>query len=139
MRTLAFFVSLLLVVSCNQQPGSQATGSETGQNGNPVIQFDTTAHDYGTLIEGEVVSFTFKFENQGDGPLLIKSASASCGCTVPNYSKEPTPPGGEGKIVVEFDTRGRVGSNHKTVSIRTNSNPPVTILDIYAEVVRDER
>ena len=138
MRLTAIFIGAFLMISCNQRAdnsGNTAAGSDTAK-GNPVITFDTTAHDYGTLIEGEIVSYTFKFSNTGDGPLVIRSAAASCGCTIPNYSKKPTPPGGKGKIVVEFDTRGKIGNNHKTISIRSNSDPSVTILNIFAEVVR---
>jgi len=141
MRPIAFLFGILLLISCQSQAekdGDNMSALEAN-TGNPVIQFDTTSHDFGTLIEGEIVSYTFKFYNNGDGPLLIKSASASCGCTVPGYSKEPTPPGDEGKVVVEFNTRGKLGTNHKTISIRSNSNPPVTILNIFAEVVRAEQ
>ena len=141
MRTLAILLGIFLVISCSQPPENNDDAGDitNAEQGNPIIRFDTTSHDYGRLIEGERVIYTFRFRNAGDGPLLIKSASASCGCTIPNYSKEPTPPGGEGKIVVEFDTRGKLGTNHKTVSIRSNSNPPLTILDIYAEVVRADQ
>lgn len=138
MRLVAILFGIILMISCHPQSGKGRNDASFTEDlkGTPAMQFDTTSHDFGSLIEGEIVSYTFKFSNKGDGPLLIKSASASCGCTVPSYSKEPTLPGDEGKIVVEFDTRGKLGTNHKTISIRSNSNPPVTILNIFAEVVR---
>ena len=140
-RISIFLMILAGLISCGERTSEkQAQDVSYGDTltGQANISFETDEHDYGTLIEGEIVSYTFLFTNNGTGPLLITSASASCGCTVPAYSKEPTAPGDKGKIVVEFDTRGKLGSNHKTVSIRSNSNPPVKILNIYAEVIRTE-
>ncbi len=140
MRLAVLVIGLFACISCTErttgnQDNIRIPDDTTGQ---AAISFEAGSHDYGTLIEGELVSYTFRFTNSGTAPLIVTSASASCGCTVPSYSKEPTPPGGQGKIVVEFDSRGRLGSNHKTIAIRSNSNPPVIILNIYAEVVRKD-
>ena len=103
----------------------------------PVFSIENIEYDFGTVNEGEIVNHTFVFRNTGKSPLVIDKATASCGCTVPSYSKEPTEPGGQGKIVVEFDSRGKLGNNHKTIAIRSNSNPAVKILNVYAEVIRE--
>ncbi|MFN4079411.1 MAG: DUF1573 domain-containing protein [Saprospiraceae bacterium] len=88
------------------------------QNG-PVMTFETTTIDYGTIDKGAEPLRKFKFTNTGNEPLIIKSAKGSCGCTVPNYSKEPIMPGESSVIEVRYDTQ-RVGAFNKTVTITTN-------------------
>src|SRR5687767_14798414 len=68
----------------------------------PVISFKTTEHDFGTINEGQVVEHTFALTNTGEAPLIIQNAQPSCGCTVPNWSKEPIPPGGTGFVKAKF-------------------------------------
>lgn len=85
------------------------------------LAFDTTKHDFGTIEEGEVVKYSYHFKNTGANPLLIYNAVASCGCTVPSYPKEPIPPGGEGDIVVEFNSNNRVGHQEKNVLVYSNA------------------
>lgn len=86
-----------------------------------IISFDDTKHDFGTITEGEKVSHAYHFKNAGTNPLLISNAVASCGCTVPSYPKEPIPPGGEGEIVVEFNSTNRVGIQNKNVLVYSNA------------------
>lgn len=85
------------------------------------IAFEHTRHNFGTIVEGEKVSHVFTFKNTGDHPLVIVQAVASCGCTVPSYSKEPVPPGGEGSVTVEFNSRNRAGHQSKNVMIYSNA------------------
>lgn len=76
--------------------------------------------DYGTVENGADGQRTFIFTNTGDKPLTISKIDASCGCTTPEYSKEPVLPGKEGKIVVKYDTR-RPGSFHKSITVYSNA------------------
>jgi hypothetical protein len=85
------------------------------------MEFTDTKHSFGTITEGEKVSHAYKFKNTGTNPLIISNAIASCGCTVPSYPKEPIPPGGEGKIVVEFNSTGRPGHQQKNVIVHSNA------------------
>jgi hypothetical protein len=71
----------------------------------PEFNFTSESFDFGAIPEGEVVEHTFTFTNTGEAPLIIQSASASCGCTVPSYSKEPVPVGGTGEIAVRFKSK----------------------------------
>jgi len=80
-------------------------------------------------------SYTFKFVNAGGADLIISSASSTCGCTVPSYSKKPLKPGEKGEIEVVFDSAGRTGSQHKSVSILTNAQPNTVRLEIEAEII----
>lgn len=100
----------------------------------PTFAFEKTTHDFGQLKEGDIVNHTFKFTNDGDAPLIIQNASASCGCTVPSYPREPIPPGGTGDIVVEFNSNRNVGVQNKTVTITANTYPSQTKLNIKSVV-----
>jgi len=80
------------------------------------VKFDKEVHDYGSMRFGADGTCTFTFTNTGKEPILIVSANASCGCTVPEYSKEPIAPGKSGTIKVTYDTK-RVGAINKTVNL----------------------
>jgi hypothetical protein len=101
----------------------------------PVMEFETTSHDFGTIVQGEKVAHTFKFKNIGGTDLIISDASATCGCTVPEYDRKPIKPGDEGKIEVVFNSAGRTGSQHKTVNVLTNAQPNTIRLEINAEII----
>lgn len=91
------------------------------EGGVPAIQFTETVHDFGVIPEdGGPVSCTFEFVNTGDAPLLILSASASCGCTRPDYPKKPVQAGKKEKVKVTYNPKGRPGEFSKNVSVRTN-------------------
>ncbi|MGW8122329.1 DUF1573 domain-containing protein [Roseivirga echinicomitans] len=87
------------------------------------FKWDNTLYNFGTIQAGEVVNYTFKFTNSGTEPLSIQSASASCGCTVPNYSRNPIAPGETGEIVVRYDSNGKVGQQSPVITIVANTNP----------------
>lgn len=102
------------------------------------MSFGEMTHDFGNIDEGDKVSHVFTFNNSGDEPLIINSAKGSCGCTVPEWPKEPIPPGGEGEIKVEFNSKGKAGKQTKTVTINANTDPNPTRLTIKAEVAKAE-
>lgn len=102
------------------------------------MAFEENVFDFGKITEGEKVSHVFKFKNTGNKPLIISNAQGSCGCTVPQYAKEPIAPGAESEMKVEFDSKGKVGSQSKTVTITANTIPAQTILTIKSEVVKLE-
>ncbi len=92
------------------------------QDRNPILTFEKTSHDFGSFPESlGSVTATFKFTNTGNAPLLITRSAASCGCTVPEYPKEPIAPGKGGEIKVTYNAQGRPGNFMKTVWIFTNS------------------
>lgn len=105
----------------------------------PRIYFDKTEHNFGRVISGELVRHSFKFTNKGQEDLILVRVSSSCGCTVPNYSKEPIKPGQKGLIEVIFDTRGRKGYQNKTVTVITNTTPNKTLLKIKANIHQPEK
>src|SRR5690606_17783266 len=89
----------------------------------PVITWDTVLYDFGEVQEGDIVRHTYSFTNTGTAPLLITQASSTCGCTVPEWPKEPIAPGSSGAITVSFNTAGRPGTQSKPVTIFANTYP----------------
>ena len=87
------------------------------------IEFDNKEYDFGEVVSGEVVKYAYKFKNTGEAPLIVENATASCGCTVPKKPTEPIAPGEEGEIYIEFNSLNRIGSQRKTVTVLTNSQP----------------
>ena len=100
----------------------------------PVMEFEAMDHDFGVVAEGQKVSYTYKLKNTGAAPLIIQSAQPSCGCTVPDWTKEPIPAGGSGYVKAEFDTKGKVGPNTKTITVTANTWPKQTTLKFKASV-----
>ena len=103
------------------------------------IKFDKLAHDFGNFPESSpVVSCTFTFTNTGDKPLVINQAVASCGCTVPEYTKDPIQPGKKGEIKVTYNGTGKFpGHFKKSITVRTNGKVEMTRL--YIEGTMDEK
>ncbi len=100
----------------------------------PAFTFATTDHDFGTIKEGDKVEYTYKFTNTGEAPLIIQNAQPSCGCTVPDWSKEPIPVGGTGFVKAEFDSNGKPNIQNKTITVTANTWPKVTTLRFKAMV-----
>ena len=81
-----------------------ATPTETVPVGTlTTISYPVTEHDFGEIMEGEKIVHEFSFKNSGSEPLVISKAQGSCGCTVPDWPREPIPVGGEGVIKVQYD------------------------------------
>jgi hypothetical protein len=109
MKKLLFFLTMLV-------------GALTAFAGEPRAEFTEVSHDFGTIKEdGGPVTHEFEFKNTGDAPLLIMYASASCGCTRPDYPKKPIEAGKKGVIKVTFLPENRPGEFNKTITVRTNS------------------
>jgi hypothetical protein len=100
----------------------------------PVAAFAVVEHDFGTVPEGPKVVYEYKVKNTGQAPLIIQNAQPSCGCTVPNWTKEPIPVGGTGFVKAEFDTNGKQGVQNKTITVTANTWPKVTTLRFKAMV-----
>ena len=86
------------------------------------------------MLQGEQVSYTFKFKNVGNAPLIVSNIEKTCGCTSPDFSKEPIKPGGEGRITITYDSEGHKGFQNKRLIVKTNANPSETMLRIKAQV-----
>jgi len=139
--------NLLLGLSCSQGSGDESkllpadivgnpasASSDTDTSQLPVMKFEKLTHDFGSICEGETVSFGFKFTNQGKSDLLISKVSSSCGCTVSDYPKDIIRPGKEGVISVTFKSEGRKGIQNKTVTVLANTQPNIRTLTINAMI-----
>lgn len=100
----------------------------------PVMQIDNVEHDFGAIKEGDKVSHVYKIKNTGVAPLIIQDAKPSCGCTAPDWTKTPIPPGGEGFVKAEFDSNGKPGAQNKTITVTANTYPKTTRLSFKAMV-----
>jgi hypothetical protein len=123
-----------LTASCGRNSSGAVKNMPADTTGTPVITFKSSEHIFGKVQAGEKVGCIFTFTNTGDADLVISSATASCGCTVPKYDKRPVPPGSSGTIEVSFDTSGREGMQTKTVVVQSNAENKLVILRIIAEV-----
>lgn len=112
---------------------SSAEGAKKANN-TPAIKFENTEHDFGKILQGEQVSYTFKFKNIGNAPLIISSIEKTCGCTTPDFSSTPIKPGESGKITITYDSKGHKGFQNKRLIVKANTNPSETILRIKAQV-----
>ncbi len=114
--------------------------SASGKNGKtrePIFKFEEEEWDFGTLEDGQVVSHKFKFKNVGNADLIIQSATASCGCTIPKYSRDPIAPGEWGELPVEFNSKGKASGVPitKDINIIANTNPVQKIIRIKMIVI----
>lgn len=127
-KILVFALACLLSVGVtNAQKETKSDKSEVKE---AQIVFDKTTHDFGTFSESDpVVSCTFTFTNEGSAPLVIHQAIASCGCTVPTYTRMPIKPGEQGKIDITYNGHGKYpGRFKKSITVRTNSKEPMVRL-----------
>ncbi|MFT5168441.1 MAG: hypothetical protein ACI8P3_003684 [Saprospiraceae bacterium] len=99
------------------------------------IVFEEKRFDFGTVNEGDIVKHEYKFTNEGKAPLLIGNAKSTCGCTIPEWPKEPIPPGGEGVIKVRFDTKNKTDRQGKPIKITANTYPSETNLQLKGFVI----
>jgi hypothetical protein len=101
----------------------------------PSITFDKTSFNFGNISEiGGTKTHIFTFTNNGSQPLIVHDASSTCGCTIPEWSKEPIPPGGTGNIKVTFDPMGRPGAFRKSINVKTNARESTVSLYIVGLV-----
>lgn len=127
---LSMFVSMALTVLNAQEV--QTTVEQT--NDGPKIEFNEQTHDYGTLQKGGDGNCEFLFTNNGNEPLILSNVKASCGCTVPTWTKEPIMPGKTGSIKVRYNTNN-VGSFTKSITVTSNAvNAPKLTLKIKGKV-----
>ena len=121
-------------LSSNLVMNDNTAESSSKKSGMPEFNFEKELHDFGQLVDGEKVSYSFKFSNSGDAPLIISNAKGSCGCTVPNWSRDPIAPGESGSIDVTFNSSGRSGKQNKAITLTANTNPSRKVINITSEV-----
>lgn len=143
MRKVFFSLSLVALiglVSCKENATSKINASnvevaaqrDEAAKQLPVMTFDKSEHDFGTIEQGAPQETTFTFTNTGNAPLIITNATSSCGCTVPSYPKNtPIAPGESGELVVNFNGSG-LNQVTKTITVTANTENASEILRIKA-------
>jgi|TARA_B110000090_G_scaffold206957_1_gene257398 hypothetical protein len=144
-KALAVLVYAAIIVSCGIDSSGEITSDDIyfddGYNKNvnlnlPQIIFEEEDFNFGIIIEGEIVSHLYKFENTGKSDLIISNVQTSCGCTSSkDYTKKPIKPGEKGEIEIEFDSTEKSGEIKKSISVITNCNPNKSILYILGNVI----
>lgn len=118
---LAFSLSSILVFSQTQSAK---------------ITFKEESHDFGKINEEKgPVSYEFEFTNTGAQPLIIQGVKASCGCTTPEWTKDPVLPGKKGKVKATYDPKGRPGPFNKSITVTSNAENSTVVLTIKGEVI----
>lgn len=112
----------------------QANDDSTQANG-ASISFSEMQHDFGDIHQGDVVEHIFQFENTGDKPLVLNNVLTTCGCTAPEWPKEPIASGEKGEIKVVFNSSGKMGRQNKIITVRSNSEGSDRRLKIIAMVL----
>lgn len=141
MKKLAFIaLALFAITACNSGESktdaalSKTLGTTKPSKDAPIIKFEQLIYDFGVIKQGERVQYAFKFKNEGKTPLIITNATATCGCTVPEYPTTPIKPGEGGTIKVIFDSTGKEGMQDKQVTLTTNANPEAEKLHLVGEI-----
>ena len=130
---LSMFVSMALTVL-----NAQETVTTEEPTDGPKISFTEQEHNYGTLQKGGDGNCEFVFTNEGNEPLILSNVKASCGCTVPTWTKEPIMPGQTGSIKVRYNTNN-IGAFTKTITVTSNAvNTPRLTLKIRGKVEQSE-
>jgi hypothetical protein len=143
-KLLLLLLPLIILWGCNSSNdksgadtsivNNPASASDQSNGKLPAMTFGDTNHDFGSIQQGEKVSYTFKFKNTGNADLVISSAVGSCGCTIPHYPKGTVAAGDTGTIDVTFDSGGKQGKVIKTVTIVTNCQPNTKMITITADI-----
>jgi hypothetical protein len=130
MKKIFFYIiaGSLFTMACNSNAGKQpdgetATVAAADVKGTAAISFEQMVHNFGDIKQGEVVEYSFKFTNTGDKDLFITDAHSTCGCTVPEWPKEPIKPGKSSYMKVVFNSAGKEGYTEKEITIVANTDP----------------
>ena len=146
MRTFILLLAGIFIFSCEEKKAPKAStdlvhieasadsSSAPKKTGQAKIQFEKLSHDFENITQGEIVEYEFIFTNTGDADLLIASAVASCGCTIPDYPKEPINAGKQGKIKIKFNSEMRIDKFLKEIYITANTDPLETTLTITGNI-----
>lgn len=102
------------------------------------VQVIDSSFDFGKVADGEKVEYSYRFRNSGSKPLVVANATASCGCTVPQKPEKPIMPGDTGYIKIVFDSKGRVGTAHKSITVISNAKPEFPVLQLTGEVISNK-
>lgn len=131
---LAFVGTFAGVQAQDTKTAPAAAPTQVDNKNAPDFKFEVEEYNFGSIKQGEKVTYDFAFTNTGKEPLIITAANGSCGCTVPSYPKEPIGKSGKGVIHVEFNSTGKMGMQDKTVTLTSNSKSGAKVLHLKGNV-----
>ena len=99
-----------------------------------VFKFNETEHDFAAIKEGDLATHEFKFLNTGTEPIIISNVQASCGCTTPDWTREPIKAGATGFVKAQYNSQGRPGAFTKSITVTSNATQPTLVLTIKGTV-----
>lgn len=138
MKQLAYLVVLTGLVlgqaACDNRRQAESSKEATAGKMPKIELKEKQVFDFGEITEGDTVEHDFQFTNVGEFPLIINNITASCGCTTPEWPREPIAPGQQSAIKVRFNSKGKVGLNNKTVTIFANTEPAMSDLQFRVMV-----
>ncbi|MBU1823229.1 MAG: DUF1573 domain-containing protein [Bacteroidetes bacterium] len=123
----------LLLVSCGKDANKNKAG-QLEENAPVLTLLDSATYEFGTVKEGDIVEHSFKFRNDGEFPLIINNVTASCGCTIPEWPRDPIAPDEESSILVRFNSKGKPGPQVKTITVYANTMPAYSELRLQGIV-----
>jgi hypothetical protein len=132
-KTLLLALSLTAAAYSAQAQATPAA-AKAGAVAGPAITFEEVKYDFGSVVQGGTVDHTFKFKNTGNAPLVISNIGVSCGCTTPEWTKEPVMPGKTGTIAAHFNSTGKMGMQNKVLTIESNAAAGSTTVSLVGEV-----
>ena len=144
LKSIVFGLIIFLIFSCDQDPSKKINAENVKAVEERIdkaydsaeIEFEFDSYDFGEVKDGEIVEVDFNFTNSGKSDLIIFDASASCGCTVPEYPQNVNiKPGQSDKLKVRFDTANKPGKQIKSVTLTTNTNSGKKIIRISGFVL----
>lgn len=115
--------------------GVNAQETTTEEASGPAMSFEKDKHDFGDINQGDKVEHVFEFENTGNEPLIITNVQTTCGCTAPEWPRDPVAPGQTGKIKVVFNSAGKLGRQNKVITIVSNAKNPMNRVSIVTNVL----
>ncbi|MCU0396999.1 MAG: DUF1573 domain-containing protein [Cyclobacteriaceae bacterium] len=115
------FLILIIFAAFTATGFAQQAKTQAVKANGPVLTFEKNTHDFGDIFQGDKVEQVFKFTNTGNEPLIISNIQVTCGCTAPEWPRNPIPPGGKGEIKIAFNSAGKMGRQNKTVTVISNA------------------
>lgn len=134
MKITAFICCLFLTTILRSQTAEAPKPDSLPIRPKTTIAYDSAFYDFGTVKQGVMVKRTFRFANTGTDSLRITDVKTTCGCTVPEWPRQPVAPGGTGEIKVEFNTADKSGRQLRILRVVANTDPAETILQMGGEI-----
>jgi hypothetical protein len=147
-KKIAAGLSLAIALAaCNQTSTQEKNTADSSSKAPATInaataaamKFETEAHDFGKIKQGDKVTYEFKYTNTGKSPLIISDAYATCGCTTPEIEKKPIQPGATSFVKVTFNSAGKSGLQDKLITVVANTVPAENRVHLTGEVLNDAK